>query len=93
MLNPSYCDPRSRKLFKLKPHSFAQLLKYMDAEFLAEPERFPETISSVHAGHEGHDDIQGQGDFDPAVVLQLILVGYLVMVVIFIISAYLRSLF
>ena len=92
MLKPYYCDVQRSKLLELRPQSFAQLLRYMDAGFSAEPERLTETVNSVQAGHQGHDDLQGQGDVDPASVLQLILLGYLVIVVIDIISAYLQSL-
>ena len=95
MLKPHYCDLQRRKLLELKPHSFAQLLKYMDAGFSIEPKRLSKTSSSLRAGQEGHDDdVQGQGASDPASVPQLILLVFLAMVVvIYIVLAYLQSFF
>ena len=93
MLRPSYCDLQNRKLWELKPHSFAQLLQYVDAGVSAEPERFPKTFNSIPGDNQDHDDAQGQDTSDPESVLQLILVGFLAMVVIYITLAYLRSLF
>ena len=94
MLRPHYCDLQRGKLLELKPHSFAQLLKYMDAGGSTEPERLSETFGSLRAGQQAHDDdVQDRGTSDLASVLQLILVGYLVIVVIYTISAYLQSLF
>ena len=65
----------------------------MDAGFSAEPKRLPETFNSPHAGHQGQDDVQDQGDPDPASVLQLIPVVSLVVVIIYITLAYLQALF
>ena len=65
----------------------------MDAGFIAEPERLPKTFNPLHAGHQGQNNVQGQGDPDPASVLQLIPVISLVVVVIYITLASLRALF
>ena len=98
MLRPHYGDLHRTKVLELRPDSFAHLLKYMGAEFSAEPERLPKTLDSLHAGHQGQDDSEGQDDSDPASMLQLMLqlireVFLVMVVIIHIILACLRSLF
>ena len=80
-------------MLELKPHSFAQLLQYVDAGLSAEPERPHKTFNLPHAGHRGPHNVQGQGTSDPVSIWRPILMGFLVMVVIYITLAYLRSLF
>lgn len=90
ILRANYRDLRSGKVLELKPRSFAQLLQYVDAKVLAEPEipRINLTFPSV--SHQGSRGAQRPVARDLAPLLRYMLVVLLVMVVIYIILNGLR---
>lgn len=92
MLRATYRDLPSRKVWEMKPRSFAQVLQYVDARVSAESELLRKNFTSPSVSHRGSRGAQGPIAPDTLSMLRNMLVGFLVMVVIYLTLAYLRSL-
>lgn len=92
MLRATHRDPRSGKILELKPHSFAQLIHYVDARVSNETLLLRNRVGSSNLRDGGFHGAQTGEALDLASTLWGMLVVFLIMVVIYPPLAYLQSL-
>ena len=92
MLRVNYRDLRSGKIVELKPHSFVQLLRYVEPRLPTKPKLLRKTIASQRVTHQGSSRTRWSNSLNIAPTSRNILTVFLIMVVIYIVFAYLRAL-